>query len=79
MLRASWDDLYNLKNVENTHEGIFLLVKLQASVVQMVPNRAERLIWIILPVKGFIIWLVEFFFFYLIKYNFVVANISSSE
>ena len=30
MLWAIWDHLYNLKNVKNTHGGMFLLVKLQA-------------------------------------------------
>ena len=29
---AIWYHLYNLKNVKNTHGGVFLLVKLQASV-----------------------------------------------
>ena len=27
---AIWHHLYNLKNVKNTHEGVLLLVKLQA-------------------------------------------------
>ena len=38
-----WYHLYYLKNVKNTHGGILLLVRLQASVfwiVQMVPYRA---------------------------------------
>ena len=31
MLCAIWYDLCNLKNVNNTHGGVLLLVKLQAS------------------------------------------------
>ena len=34
---AIWYHLYNLKNVNNTHGGMLLLVKLQAEV-----NRATR-------------------------------------
>ena len=30
---AIWYYLYNLKNVENTHEGVLILVKLQAEAV----------------------------------------------
>ena len=30
MFCAIWYHLYNLKNVKNTHEGVSLLVKLQA-------------------------------------------------
>ena len=30
MLCATWYHFYNLKYVENTHEGVFLLAKLQA-------------------------------------------------
>ena len=33
MLCSIWYYLYNLKNVKNTHGGVLLLVKLQASVV----------------------------------------------
>ena len=31
---AIWYHLYNLKNVKNTHEGVLLLVKLQAKNLQ---------------------------------------------
>ena len=31
MRYAIWYDLYNLKNVKNTHGGVLILVKLQAS------------------------------------------------
>ena len=39
MLCAIWHHLYNLKNVENTHSGVLLSVKLQ-----MVANRPKHLI-----------------------------------
>ena len=31
MFRAIWNHFYSLKNVRNTHRGVLLLVKLQAS------------------------------------------------
>ena len=31
---AIWYHLYNLKNLKNTHEGVLLLVKLQAKNLQ---------------------------------------------
>ena len=48
MLCTIWYHLYNLKNVENTHGGVLLLVKLQnwaflrLQMVQMIPNRATH-------------------------------------
>ena len=45
MLYAIWYHLHNLKNVENTHGGVLLLVKLHSmgvfhifKIVQMIPN-----------------------------------------
>ena len=35
MFCAIWYDLYNLKNVKNTHGGVLLLVKLQAFSLQL--------------------------------------------
>ena len=37
MFCGIWYDLHNLKNVKNTHGGVFLLVKLQA----LIANHAE--------------------------------------
>ena len=35
MRYAIWYHLYNLKNVKNTHEGVLLLIKLQAKRLQL--------------------------------------------
>ena len=35
MLCVIWYHLYNLRNVKNTHEGVLLLVKLQARSLQL--------------------------------------------
>ena len=35
MLCAIWYHLYNLENVKNTHEGVLLLVKLQATLLNV--------------------------------------------
>ena len=55
MLRAIWYNLYNLKNVKNTHGEMLLSLKLQASTlgvfhffktVRMVTNRVKPVIWL---------------------------------
>ena len=35
---AIWYHLDNLKNVKNTHDGVLILVKLQASACKYVPQ-----------------------------------------
>ena len=35
MLCAIWYHLYNLENVKNTHEGVLLLVKLLATLLNV--------------------------------------------
>ena len=37
MLCAIWYHLYNLKNVKNTHGGVLILVKLQATKINTSP------------------------------------------
>ena len=44
MFCASWYHLYNFKNVENTHGGVLLLVKLQASACNV--TKSNTLPWV---------------------------------
>ena len=41
MFCAIWGHLYNLKNVENTHAEVVLLVKLQASASNFTKSNAS--------------------------------------
>ena len=41
MLWTIWYHLYNLKKVENTHEGVLIFVKLQASVYNFIKSNTH--------------------------------------
>ena len=42
MCRAIWYHLYNLKNLKNTHGGVLILVKLQASSTKIVQHTTYK-------------------------------------